>query len=324
MKVLVTGAAGFIGSHAAERFQKEGMQVTGIDNFSDYYDVALKCENAEVLQKLGVETLKMDLREMKHYGQLSLDYDFIVHFAAHPGISAGSTFKDYYSNNITGTENILNFAKGVTNLKHFFFISTSSVYGLEATFPETAIPNPGSDYGRTKLEGEKLLLKEHNAGRLNSTILRLFSVYGPRERPDKLYSKLISCGLNNEVFEIFEGSEKHTRSFTYVGDIVEGIFQAVSRHQNLNGEIINLGANEEYTTLEGIRLVEELLGKNIPLKVVAARKGDQLGTSANIEKARRLLGYDPGTSLREGLIKQVEWFKQFEELKMMKLENELL
>ena len=311
MKILVTGAAGFLGSHTAEKLLLSGMEVTGVDNFSDYYNVAQKKLNAEAVLAKGGSMVKMDLREIEDYQSLHRDFDFIIHFAAQPGISGGSSFNDYYSNNIRGTENLIRFALENPNLKHFFFISTSSVYGLEATLPETAAPNPASVYGSTKLAGEKLILRQSASGKLPSSVLRLFSVYGPRERPEKLYAQLISCALNDKTFRIFKGSEGHYRSFTYVGDIVDGIHEAVLRHKSLNGEVINLGAAGEHQTIEGIRLVEELLGHEIRLEVVPGRPGDQLRTSANIEKAKRLLHYNPVTSLREGLINQIAWYQEF-------------
>jgi nucleoside-diphosphate-sugar epimerase len=158
MKVLITGAAGFIGSHAAERLQKEGYTVTGLDNFSDYYDVSLKELNAEALRKKGIEVIKMDLRKPEGFDSLSSNFDFIIHFAAQPGISSESTFEEYFSNNVIATQNLLEFAQKSKNLKHFFNISTSSVYGLEATFPETVAPKPASWYGVSKLAAEQLAL----------------------------------------------------------------------------------------------------------------------------------------------------------------------
>ena len=309
MKVLVTGAAGFIGSHMAERLQKEGHQVTGVDNFSDYYDVSLKKRNAEVLAGKGIQILKTDLREMSGYENLPLDLDLIIHFAAQPGISSSSTFEEYLTNNIIATENLLIFAKRNKNLKHFFNIGTSSIYGLEATFPETEVPKPASWYGVTKLAAEQLVLAESRANRLKASSLRLYSVYGPRERPEKLYTKLIACAFKNEVFTLFEGSEKHLRSFTFVGDIVDGIFRAVQKHGELNGEIINLGTEEEHTTQQGIAYVEELLGLKIGMEIIPERPGDQLRTLANIDKAKKLLGYNPSTTLKEGLKLQIDWYK---------------
>lgn len=308
MKILVTGAAGFIGSHAAERLQQEGYQVTGADNFSDYYEPSLKELNAEALRKKGVEVIKMDMRKPEDYKALTPHFDFILHFAAQPGISPDNSFEDYFSNNVVATEHLIEFSESIPNLKHFFNISTSSVYGLEATFPETVAPKPASWYGVSKLAAEQLVLAKSRENELKASSLRLFSVYGPRERPEKLYTKLIACALKDEAFPIFEGSEKHLRSFTYVGDIVEGILSAVQRHELLDGEIINLGAEEEHKTQEGIIIVEELLGKKIKLEVKPKRSGDQSRTLANIQKAKKMLDYEPKTSLREGLQLQVEWY----------------
>lgn len=310
MKVLVTGAAGFIGSHAAERLQQEGLQVVGVDNFSDYYDPELKQRNAEALKLKGVKIIKMDLRKKEDYALLPADFNFIIHFAAQPGIAADSTFEEYFSNNVDATQKLLEFAHQNKNLKHFFNIATSSIYGLEATFPETVAPRPASWYGVSKLAGEQLVLAESRGGKIKGSSLRLFSVYGPRERPEKLYTKLIACALKGEKFPIFEGSEKHLRSFTYVGDIVEGIYKAVRKYELLDGEIINLGAEDEHKTQEGIFLVEELLGKKVELEHVPKRQGDQHRTLANIQKAKKLLGYDPQTSLRKGLELQINWYKE--------------
>lgn len=310
MKILVTGAAGFIGSHAAERLQDEGYSVTGVDNFSGYYDLSLKELNAEALRKKGVELIKMDLKHPEEYRDLTPNYDFILHFAAQPGISSTNTFEDYFSNNVVATQYLLDFAAKNQNLKHFFNISTSSVYGLKATFPESVAPKPASLYGVTKLAAEQLVLAKSRRKELKASSLRLFSVYGPRERPEKLYSKLIACGIKKEIFPIFEGSEKHLRSFTYVGDIIDGFFKAVQQHENLDGEIINLGAEDEHKTAEGIKLIEEILGNKIQLEVQPRRQGDQFRTLANIQKAKKLLNYNPRTSLREGLQLQVEWYRK--------------
>lgn len=310
MKVLITGAAGFIGSHAAERLQQEGFDVTGVDNFSDHYDIGLKELNAEALEKKGIEVIKMDLRNPAEYSVLSPEFDFIVHFAAQPGISSTSTFDDYFSNNVIATQHLLNFAEANKDLKHFFNISTSSVYGLEATFPETVAPKPASFYGVSKLAAEQLVLARSRANLLKASSLRLFSVYGPRERPEKLYTKLITCGVKDEVFPIFEGSEKHLRSFTYVGDIVDGIYRAIKVYEDLDGEIINLGAEDEHKTQEGINIVEDILGKRIKLEVQPRRAGDQFRTLANIGKAKKILGYKPKTSLKEGIRLQVDWYME--------------
>ncbi|MFD1079735.1 NAD-dependent epimerase/dehydratase family protein, partial [Longispora fulva] len=156
----------------------------------------------------------------------------------------------------------------------------------------------------------QLVLAESRGDKLKASSLRLYSVYGPRERPEKLYTKLIACAFKDEAFPIYEGSENQLRSFTYVGDIVDGIFKAIEQHEKLNGEIINLGADDENKTGEGIELVEELLGKRVRLEVVPKRAGDQSRTLADITKAKKLLGYEPQTTLREGLKHQIKWYKE--------------
>ena len=144
---------------------------------------------------------------------------------------------------------------------------------------------------------------------IKGTSLRLFSVYGPRERPDKLYTRLIDCGLNTKVFPLYEGSEKHLRSFTYVQDIVDGVVSVLGKEDKCNGEIFNLGTEEENTTAKGIQTVEEILGVKIEMKLNPARLGDQSRTKANITKAREVLNYNPTTSLKKGIEEQVNWFK---------------
>lgn len=309
MKILVTGAAGFIGSHTSERLKILGHQVVGVDNFSPYYDLSLKKLNAQSLSEKNIEILKIDLRTADLNEKLPNDLDYIFHFAAHPGISNTSTFEDYFSNNILATQRLLEFAENLPKKPFLVNIATSSIYGLEATFPESIPPKPASWYGVTKLAAEQLVLAKSREVKLKSTSLRLFSVYGPRERPDKLYTRLIDCGLNNKPFPLFEGSEKHLRSFTYVQDIVDGIVSIIGNEEICNGEIFNLGTETESTTAQGIATVEKILGKNIKTEQKPARAGDQSRTKANIDKARKLLGYNPQTTLEEGLIAQTEWYK---------------
>ena len=308
MKVLVTGAAGFIGSHTAEALHAAGHEVTGIDNFSAYYDVSIKKETASILKAKGINILEADLSESSFQQNLPADFDYIFHFAAQPGISADVSFNDYLKNNFIATQNLLQFAEKNTALKLFVNISTSSVYGKDATGSEETMPQPVSYYGVTKLAAEQLALTYCRMGKLKACSLRLFSVYGPRERPDKLYTKLIDAIVNDQEFPLFTGSEKHVRSFTFVGDIVKGIISVIGAEAICNGQIINLGTEQEHTTQYGIETAEALLGKKALLKITPARPGDQLRTKANIEKAKELLKYDPSTTLKDGLATQVKWF----------------
>lgn len=309
MKILITGAAGYIGSHIAERLQSQGYNVVGLDNFSDYYEVSLKEMNASVLKLKGVKIEKIDLRFAEQLGTLTTDFEYIFHFAAQPGISASSSFEDYLSNNVISTKNLLDFALKNQNLKLFVNIATSSIYGIHATFDESVVPTPASFYGVTKLAAEQLILVSSRAEKIKACSLRLYSVYGPRERPEKLYTKLIANAFHNIAFPLFKGSEKHLRSFTYVQDIVDGIVSVIGKEDLVNNEIINLGTEVENTTQQGIEIVEQILNKKIAIEVVNARAGDQMRTKAVIDKARKLLDYNPQTSLTEGLEEQVKWYQ---------------
>jgi len=310
MKILVTGAVGFIGSHTAERLHSLGHEVIGVDNFSDYYSLALKNLNAKALTSKGISIIKQDLREDNLSAVLPTDVDYIFHFAAQPGISSTSTFEDYFTNNIIATKHLIDYALKCNNLKLFVNIGTSSIYGLEATFPESIAPKPASHYGVTKLAAEQLVLQKSREEKFKSCSLRLYSVIGPRERPEKMYTKLIDLGLKDEAFPLFEGSDTHLRSFTYVGDIVDGVVSVIGNEAKVDGEIINLGTEVEHTTQEGIEAVEQVLGKKIKINVIAKRAGDQLRTKANIDKARKLLNYNPQTTLLDAVKHQVAWFKE--------------
>lgn len=308
MKILITGAAGFIASHLCEKLKSLGHDVYGIDNFNDYYDVKLKELNASDLARQGISIFRKDLN-----GDLTdvfaIPYDYIFHFAAQPGISSDTTLKEYIENNIYATQNLLEATlKYNSNLKSFINISTSSVYGVEATVNETQLAKPVSFYGVTKLASEQLVLGLQRTGKLKACSIRLYSVYGPRERPEKLYTKLIENLYYDKPFPLFEGSVKHERSFTYVGDIIEGLTAIIGKEDVIDGEIINLGTDEVNTTQEGIQTVEAIMNKQLIIDYKPARNGDQLRTSAVIDKAKLLLGYEPKTTLKQGLQKQVDWY----------------
>ena len=310
MTILVTGAAGFIGSHTAERLLGLGHEVICIDNFNTYYDIDLKKLNAKTVEEKGGTFVVMDLRNEEDYKKLPSSVDYIFHFAAQPGISSTSTFEDYFTNNVIATKNLIDYALSCEGLQLFVNIGTSSIYGLEATFTEDIAPKPASHYGVTKLAAEKLVLQKSREQQMKACSLRLYSVIGPRERPEKMYTKLIANGLNNEAFPLYNGSDKHLRSFTYVGDIVDGIVSVVGNEEKVDGEVINLGTEVEYTTQEGIDAVAEVLGKEIKIDVVPKRAGDQNRTKANIDKARKLLNYNPQTSLLDSIKSQVAWYKE--------------
>ena len=312
MKILITGAVGFIGSHIADYFVDNGHEVHGVDNFSHYYDVSLKHKNEKELTEKGVVIHELDIRSISDLFKLDKDFDYIFHFAAQPGLSSSSTFEDYYENNFIGTKNILDFALLNEELKLFINISTSSVYGLNATLDEETAPKPASYYGVTKLAAEQLALSLSRSNLLKVCSLRLYSVYGPRERPDKLYPKLVESVMNEKSFTLFEGSEKHLRSYTYIDDIINGIVSVIGKEDIVNGEIFNIGNDVEYSTSEGIEIVEALLHKKILIDIVPKRTGDQLRTNALIDKARKVLNYAPNITLKQGLALYLNWYKSKE------------
>jgi nucleoside-diphosphate-sugar epimerase len=309
MKILVTGTAGFIGSHISEKLASLGHQITGIDNLSDFYSPGLKLLNIESQKNKGVNFIELDLRYADQYNLLPKDFDYIFHFAAQPGLSVKSSFEDYLHNNINATYKLIQFAKQCNTLHLFVNISTSSVYGADATKDETAVPAPVSFYGITKLAAEQLVLAESRNNIFKACSLRLYSVYGPRERPDKLYTKLIRSALCDGPFTLIEGSLQHKRSFTFVGDIVKGVVEVLNKEEILNNEIINIGSDVQYTTADAIELVQSLTNKQIIFNMQQRRLGEQLSTKAITHKAKRLLNYNADTSLREGIQQQIEWFK---------------
>jgi len=308
MKILVTGAAGFIASHLCEKLHDLGHEVLGIDNFNNYYSPDLKRLNANDLKSKGISIFEADLND-DLTAVFEKPYDYIYHLAAQPGISAETPLSHYVTNNIFATQNLLDAVVQFNpNLKLFVNIATSSVYGLIANVDEDVTTKPISFYGSTKLTAEQLVLGLQRLGKLKACSIRLYSVYGPRERPEKLYTKLIENLFYNKPFPLFDGSLKHERSFTYVGDIVDGLAAIIGKEDIVSGEIINLGTDEVHTTQQGITLVEEIMNKKLIFDQKPARKGDQERTSAVIDKARKLLGYQPKVSFKQGLEEQVKWY----------------
>ena len=307
MKIVVTGVAGFIGSHLAETLAKQGHVVVSIDSFTDYYAAELKQANAEDIAAAGVALHRLDLTSDDLAPALD-GVEFVFHLAGQPGISATTPLADYVRNNIVATDNLLTACQRQPSLRLFVNVATSSVYGRHAYDPETEPPKPTSYYGVTKLAAEQLALALHREKGFPAGSLRIFSVYGPRERPEKLYPKLIRSILTDTPFPLFESSETHSRSYTFVGDIIEGFVAVLDRPEKLFGEIINMGSDVEMTTGEGIALIEEIMGKKAKLDIKPKRPGDQLHTCANIGKARQLLNYAPHTQLKDGLKAEVDWY----------------
>jgi len=308
MKILITGAAGFIGSHLAERLAQAGHEVIGVDCFTDYYDQALKRRNAAVVEAAGCRLAELDL-VTADLSEVVDGVEVVYHAAAQPGISDNVPFSRYLRNNIEATYRLLEALKPVSSLQLFVNIGTSSIYGLDATEPETAAPQPASYYGVTKLTAEQLALAYHRDRGFPACSLRLYSVYGARERPDKLYPRLIRSILEGTAFPLYEDAFSHSRSFTYVGDIVDAFVAVIERRDACMGEIINIGSDQQMMTKEAVETVETIMGKKAQFEMRPRRGGDQLRTHAMIDKARTLLGFEPKTAFADGIVHEIEWMR---------------
>jgi UDP-glucuronate 4-epimerase len=308
VRILVTGAAGFIGSHLAERLAALNHTVIGLDCLTNFYPRSLKEANVAVLGHADVPVLPLDLA-IDDLEPVLRDIDVIYHLAAQPGILATAPFASYLRDNLTATHRLLEAAQQCASLRGFINIATSSIYGTDATGSEDVVPQPTSYYGVTKLAAEQLVLAAQRDRGFPACSFRLFSVYGPRERPDKLYPRLIQAILTDQSFPLYEGSEQHVRSYTYVGDIVEGLVRPLTLLDRCQGEIFNLGTETTITTREGIQIVEAIVGRSAQFERHPPRPGDQSRTQANIAKARRLLDYHPTTTPEEGLRQTIAWYR---------------
>lgn len=305
---VVTGAAGFIGSHLCEALLARGHKVVGIDAFIPYYPRPYKERNLTALQQHpGFTFHELDLRTAD-VTPILRGASAVFHLAAMAGLmKSWSDFQLYSSCNAEATQRLLDAARAAET-PHFLYISTSSVYGKEATGPEDSPLSPFSPYGITKLAGEQLCRAyEANFG-LPITILRYFSVYGPRQRPDMAYHILIESLLKGAPFTMF-GDGEQTRSNTFCTDGVEATILAFEQRAKALGEVFNVGGGEIIALNNVLLLLEELMGRKIEVDRRPARPGDQKHTAANIEKAKRLLGYNPVTSVRDGLKAQIEWHR---------------
>jgi len=310
-KCLVTGVAGFIGSHLAERLLTEGHEVIGIDCLTQYYDRRIKEDNlAYLLEQKGFCFIKKDVLKVDWKEFLS-DVDFIFHHAAQPGVrdSWGINFESYVRNNITATQILLEAAKG-SRIKKFIYASSSSIYGDAETFPtsEETLPRPVSPYGATKLAAEHLCYVYHKNFGLPIVILRYFTVYGPRQRPDMAFHRFIKAMLlDNEI--VIYGDGEQTRDFTFISDVVEANLLAMDR--GVEGEIFNIGGGTRIRVRKVLSLLEDIMGKKALLRYVEPQKGDVRHTGADISKAETLLGYCPKVGIEEGLEREVSWLKRW-------------
>lgn len=304
MKAIVTGAAGFIGSFLCEHLLGLGHGVRGVDAFIPYYEPAIKNRNLEAARSLpGFEFARLDLRT-DSLAALVDGADVIFHLAAMPGLTRSWTdFELYESCNIIATQRLLEAVKCVGTKPRIIYVSTSSVYGKMASGDESQPTVPISPYGVTKLAAENLCRAYSDAFGLSIVVLRYFSVYGPRQRPDMGYYKFIDALLHDQPITIY-GDGQQVRGNTYVSDCVAATIAAV---EAAPGEVYNVGGGEAASVWDIIRRLETIAGRSAQVKLEPARTGDQRHTLADTTKLTQRLGWRPRTTLDEGLARQWEW-----------------
>lgn len=312
-KILITGCAGFIGSHLVDHLLKDSHYVIGIDNFNNYYDPKVKESNLKGAQRSkNFKLYRVDILETGDLAKIFKKEkpQKVVHLAARAGVRASLANPYLYGEvNVAGTVNLLKLAVD-GQVDQFIFGSSSSVYGNSKRLPFTEndpCQNITSPYGASKRSAEFFVESFHHTYGLKSTILRLFTVYGPWGRPDMapaLFTKAIVEGSPINQF----GDGTTSRDYTYIDDIVEGIIRALDKPFNF--EIINLGNSHPVTLNYFIKLLERIIGKKAKIKKLPKQPGDVQKTWASIDKAKKLLGWQPKTGLEEGLTKYIEWLAQ--------------
>jgi UDP-glucuronate 4-epimerase len=310
MRILVTGGAGFIGSHLVEKLLTAGYSVAILDDFNDFYDPQIKRANIEKISK-DVPVHHVDLRENAAVRNLfhREKFDTIAHLAARAGVRPSIQHPQlYYDTNVIGTLHLLEAARA-TGVERFIFASSSSVYGVSKTVPfseEQHLTQTISPYAATKLAAEFLCSTYSHLYQLRVVALRYFTVYGPRQRPDLAihqFTKKIHAGQPIDQF----GDGTTRRDYTYIDDIIQGTMAALIYNGPLF-DIFNLGESETIQLKDLIEKIEKALGQKAKINQLPEQPGDVPLTCADISKARRLLGYNPTTQLSEGLPRFIEWF----------------
>jgi UDP-glucuronate 4-epimerase len=313
MNIIVTGAAGFIGSSLVDKFLSLGYQVLGIDNFDPYYDRSIKEKNiSEQRKNPRYKFLEADLLEPgKIRSRLSKDFHVIVHLAAKAGVRPSLENPSLYQRvNVEGTQNIINLATEF-NIKKIVFASSSSVYGVNPNLPwrESDINlMPISPYASSKIAAEWLGKTLTNMTDFDFISLRFFTVYGPKQRPDLAINSFFRKIKAKEPITVF-GDGSTIRDYTYIDDIVEGIAGVISNYSQKGYNVFNLGSNRPIQLMEMIRTVEETLGMKAIIEHTGMQKGDAPKTYSDSSKARDSFGFEPKISFKDGIKKYYDWLK---------------
>ena len=309
-RLFITGIAGFIGFHLALALKKRGDDVVGCDNFNTYYDPALKRERARLLASAGISVIDCDITDKQRLEEEIQKHSIthFVHLAAQAGVRHSLKHPEsYIHSNLSGFVQVLEALRRFPNVK-LVYASSSSVYGLNSKTPfsETdPVDHPASFYGATKRAGELIAHSYHHIHGLSCTGLRFFTVYGPWGRPDMAYYSFAKAILSGEQIPVY-GEGKLMRDFTYIDDIVHGTMAAIDLEAK--NEIFNLGNNSPVSVMELISHLETLLGKKANIRFEPTPPGDVQATFADIAKSRQALGFEPRTSLKEGLQHFTDWY----------------
>lgn len=312
MHYLITGGAGFIGSHLSERMLQEGHAVTIFDDFNNYYDPEIKQRNIAAIRD-EVELVRGDIRDaiLVERTFAKGNFDQVIHIAARAGVRPSiQDPKLYFTTNIDGTFNLLDACR-YHGIPRFTFASSSSVYGINQKVPFTEsdpIERTISPYAATKLAGEQICSNYAHLFGIHCQCLRFFTVYGPRQRPDLAISKFTKRILAGEPIQQY-GDGSTARDYTYIEDIINGII-AASKYDEKSFDIFNLGGSATTTLSEMITLIEQATGKKAIIEQIEEQAGDVPQTYADITKANKLLGYEPHTPIAKGIRKYVEWFNE--------------
>ena len=307
MKALVTGAAGFIGSHLAAALLDRGADVVGVDSFTDYYPRSLKERNLEEhRRRSGFRFVEAALQEADLPSLLD-GASHVFHLAAQAGVrkSWGRDFRTYTDNNVEATQKLLEACVG-RPLQRFVHASSSSVYGDRAPIPmkEDALPQPVSPYGVTKMAAEQLGYLYHVNYGVPAVAMRYFTVYGPRQRPDMAFNRFIRAALDDKPITLY-GDGEQTRDFTFVADAVTATIAAGSR--GVPGTAYNIGGGARVSMNQVLQIIERIHGRPLKVNREEAQKGDMRDTYADTSLARRDLGFAPTVSLEEGIRAEYEW-----------------
>jgi len=314
-QIVVTGAAGFIGSTLAEKLLEQNHDVLGIDSITDYYSNKIKEKNLEIcLQKSNFTFLQQDLDQIA-LKEILENVEYVFHLAGQPGVrkSWGKDFKIYNKNNIIITQKILESLKDHTTLKKFVFASSSSVYGNQSGIlnEEKSLTRPVSPYGVTKLAAENLTNLYYENFKIPTISLRYFTVYGPKQRPDMAFTKFLYSIINDKKISIY-GNGEQTRDFTYVDDIVSATINAAT--SNPVGKIFNIGGGSVTSITQIIEIMKTLSNKDFEIEFTNEQKGDVKHTNADITKSKELFNYIPKTDIKTGLQKQFDFIKNNQSL----------